>query len=84
MARKIRELIAELERAGFATRSGKGSHRIFIHKNCPMNLPAASFEASFGEYNPERFNVVISGKSGADVLPYQETAIKRALREVKK
>ena len=65
MARKIRKLIAELERAGFATRSGKGNHRIFIHKNCP-------------------FNVVISGKSGADALPYQETAIKRALREVKK
>jgi predicted RNA binding protein YcfA (HicA-like mRNA interferase family) len=48
MARKIRELIAELERAGFATRSGKGSHRIFIHKNCPMNLPAASCGVSQG------------------------------------
>ena len=65
MPRKIRELIADLERVGFETRSGRGSHRIFIHKNCP-------------------FNVVISGKSGADALPYQEKAIKRALREIKK
>ena len=65
MPRKIRELIAELERAGFTERSGKGSHRIFIHKNCP-------------------FNIVLSGKSGAYALPYQEKAIKRALREIKK
>ena len=65
MPRKIRELIAELERAGFVDRSGKGSHRVFIHKNCP-------------------FSVVISGKYGADALPYQEKAIKRALREMKK
>ena len=28
---KIRELIAELERAGFADRGGKGSHRNFVH-----------------------------------------------------
>jgi predicted RNA binding protein YcfA (HicA-like mRNA interferase family) len=63
MPRKIRELIAELERAGFAARGGKGNHRIFIHENCPLT-------------------VVISGKSGADALPYQEKAIKRALREI--
>ncbi len=31
MPRKIRELIAELERAGFRDRGGKGSHRIFVH-----------------------------------------------------
>jgi len=63
MPRKIRELIAELERAGFAARGGKGSHRIFTHENCALT-------------------VVISGKSGADALPYQEKAIKRALREI--
>jgi len=28
---KIRELIADLERAGFVDRSGKGSHRSFVH-----------------------------------------------------
>jgi len=28
---KVRELIAELERAGFVDRGGKGSHRNFVH-----------------------------------------------------
>jgi predicted RNA binding protein YcfA (HicA-like mRNA interferase family) len=28
---KIRELIADLERAGFVDRGGKGSHRNFVH-----------------------------------------------------
>ena len=31
MPRKIRQLIADLERAGFENRGGKGSHRNFIH-----------------------------------------------------
>jgi len=28
---KVRELIAELETAGFVNRGGKGSHRNFVH-----------------------------------------------------
>jgi predicted RNA binding protein YcfA (HicA-like mRNA interferase family) len=28
---KVRELIADLERAGFVDRGGKGSHRNFVH-----------------------------------------------------
>ena len=31
MPRKLRELIAELKKAGFVDRSGKGSHRNFKH-----------------------------------------------------
>ena len=31
MPPKVRDLIAELERAGFVNRSGKGSHRNFVH-----------------------------------------------------
>lgn len=31
MPRKIRELIAELEKEGFVNRGGKGSHRNFTH-----------------------------------------------------
>jgi len=31
MPRKIRELIAELESAGFKSRGGRGSHRNFVH-----------------------------------------------------
>ena len=35
MPPKIRELIAELERAGFIDRGGKGSHRNFVHPKVP-------------------------------------------------
>ena len=31
MPPKVRELTAELERAGFVNRGGKGSHRNFVH-----------------------------------------------------
>jgi len=31
MTRKIRELIRDLEKAGFINRGGKGSHRNFLH-----------------------------------------------------
>jgi predicted RNA binding protein YcfA (HicA-like mRNA interferase family) len=36
MPRKIRELIADLEKAGFINRGGKGSHRNFTHQCCSM------------------------------------------------
>ena len=35
MPRKIRELIAELENAGFENRGGEGSHRNFAHPKVP-------------------------------------------------
>ncbi len=31
MPRKIRDLIRDLERAGFVARGGKGSHRNYLH-----------------------------------------------------
>ncbi|RLT20866.1 MAG: type II toxin-antitoxin system HicA family toxin [Planctomycetota bacterium] len=31
MPRKIRELIADLQAAGFSDRGGKGSHRNYVH-----------------------------------------------------
>ena len=31
MPRKVRQLITDLERAGFVNRGGKGSHRNFTH-----------------------------------------------------
>jgi len=33
MPRKVRQLIADLERAGFVNRGGKGSHRNYGHAN---------------------------------------------------
>jgi predicted RNA binding protein YcfA (HicA-like mRNA interferase family) len=38
MPRKVRQLIAELEKAGFVNRGGKGSHRNFIHPKGPRVL----------------------------------------------
>ena len=35
MPRKIRQLISDLERAGFVNRGGKGSHRKFVHPKFP-------------------------------------------------
>jgi predicted RNA binding protein YcfA (HicA-like mRNA interferase family) len=32
MPRKIRQLIKDLEKAGFTNRGGKGSHRNFLHE----------------------------------------------------
>ncbi len=31
MPHKVRDLVTELERAGFVNRGGKGSHRNFVH-----------------------------------------------------
>jgi len=36
MPRKLRELIAELKKAGFIDRGGKGSHRNFTHPLCHL------------------------------------------------
>lgn len=33
MPKKIRELVAELKKAGFVEKSGKGSHKNFKHVN---------------------------------------------------
>src|SRR2546422_2371457 len=39
MPRKVRQLIADLEKAGFSNRGGKGSHRNFTHpKGVRMTL----------------------------------------------
>ena len=35
MPRKVRQLIADLEQAGFVDRGGKGSHRNFVHPKGP-------------------------------------------------
>ncbi len=36
MPRKLRELIADLKKAGFVDRGGKGSHRNFTHSRCAL------------------------------------------------
>jgi predicted RNA binding protein YcfA (HicA-like mRNA interferase family) len=46
MPRKIRELIADLERAGFRIESGKGSHRKFVH---PVTRTHVSVSGQLGD-----------------------------------
>ncbi len=41
MPPKVRTLIAELERAGFINRGGKGSHRNFVHPNVDKPVTVA-------------------------------------------
>lgn len=38
MPRKIRQLIQDLERAGFTQKPGRGSHRKFRHPKLPGSL----------------------------------------------
>jgi predicted RNA binding protein YcfA (HicA-like mRNA interferase family) len=38
MPKKIRELISQLENAGFVNRGGKGSHRNFVHPNIMRSI----------------------------------------------
>ena len=42
MPPKIRELIADLERAGFRNRGGRGSHRNYEHPDLPGRLVTIS------------------------------------------
>lgn len=46
MPPKIRDLIRDLERAGFVNRGGKGSHRNFTHPKVakPITVPGNSGE----------------------------------------
>lgn len=45
MPPKIRDLIAELERAGFVNRGGKGNHRNFVHPNAQPGKVGLRHEA---------------------------------------
>ncbi len=38
MPRKIRELIKDLETAGFVNRGGRGSHRKFVHSKVSKSV----------------------------------------------
>ena len=46
MPAKIKQLIKELERAGFINRGGKGSHRNFVH---PKVAKPVTISGKFGD-----------------------------------
>ena len=53
MPPKIREIIADLERAGFVNRGGKGSHRNFVH---PKVAKPVTVSGSLGD-DAKRYQV---------------------------
>ena len=68
LPRKIRQLKADLRRAGFVedTDAGKGSHTSWTHPNDPAN------------------KVLFSGHDGADAPKYLELQVRRALARAAK
>jgi predicted RNA binding protein YcfA (HicA-like mRNA interferase family) len=65
MPPKLRELIADLERAGFVNRGGKGSHRNFVHPNVakPVTLSGApGDDAKHYQIRAARLAIEESGK----------------------
>ncbi|MCP4358640.1 MAG: type II toxin-antitoxin system HicA family toxin [Chloroflexi bacterium] len=38
MLKKVCELIAQLEKAGFVSKGGKGSHKKFVHPNVKLPI----------------------------------------------
>lgn len=54
MPRKIRELIAELERAGFINRGGKGSHRNYVHPKVAKPIAIAGKPGDDAQHYQER------------------------------
>ncbi len=46
MPRKIRQLIKDLEKAGFENRGGKGSHRNFVHSKTGISIAISGKKGS--------------------------------------
>ena len=55
MPRKIRQLVADLERAGFAQiHGGKGSHRKFVHKKFPGFVLISGHDGNDAQHYQEK------------------------------
>jgi predicted RNA binding protein YcfA (HicA-like mRNA interferase family) len=54
LPRKIRELIADLEAAGFSHRGGKGSHRNFLHPKVSKPVTISGNEGDDAKAYQER------------------------------
>lgn len=54
MPPKVLELIAELERAGFVNRGGKGSHRNFVHPKVAKPITVSGAPGDDAKHYQER------------------------------
>jgi predicted RNA binding protein YcfA (HicA-like mRNA interferase family) len=54
MPKKIRDLIKDLEKAGFINRGGKGSHRNFVHPKLAKPITISGNEGDDAKHYQER------------------------------
>lgn len=54
MPRKIRNLINDLEKAGFFDRGGKGDHRNFVHPNVTKPITISGKEGDDAKHYQEK------------------------------
>ena len=54
MPRKIRDIIQDLENAGFVDRGGKGSHRNFVHPNVTKPITISGKEGDDAKHYQEK------------------------------
>ncbi len=54
MPRKVRELIADLKKAGFVDRGGKGDHRNFVHPKVTKPITVSGAEGDDAKQYQER------------------------------
>lgn len=54
MPRKVRELIRDLEEAGFVNRGGKGDHRNFVHPKVAMPVTIAGRAGADAKHYQEK------------------------------
>jgi len=54
MPRKIRDLIRDLENAGFINRGGKGDHRNFVHPNVRKPITISGKEGDDAKHYQEK------------------------------
>jgi predicted RNA binding protein YcfA (HicA-like mRNA interferase family) len=54
MPKKIRDLIKDLEKAGFINRGGKGSHRNFVHPKLTKPITISGNEGDDAKHYQEK------------------------------
>ncbi|MBI3600553.1 MAG: type II toxin-antitoxin system HicA family toxin [Nitrospinae bacterium] len=54
MPRKVRDLIRDLQKAGFVYRGGKGNHRNFIHPNITKPITISGKEGDDAKHYQEK------------------------------
>lgn len=54
MPRKVRDLVADLLKAGFVDRGGKGSHRNFVHANVSRPVTLSGQDGDDAKHYQER------------------------------